>query len=192
MVGFNRRFSPHAQIIKAELDKRSSPVLLNYRMNAGFVPEDSWVHDDGGRIVGEACHIIDLMQYLTSSEIIEVSVNSLKPKNGKFLNSDNRSISFNFKDGSIGVLNYFAIGNFYLPKETLEVHFDNKSMILNDYKTIDSFGLKIKNQEFTTPRKGHIEEWITLHESLKKGIWPIPLQSLLHTTHISLLSSKQY
>jgi predicted dehydrogenase/threonine dehydrogenase-like Zn-dependent dehydrogenase len=192
MVGFNRRFSPHAQLIKNELDKRNSPVLLNYRMNAGFVPEDSWVHNDGGRIVGEACHIIDLMQYLTGSEVIEVSVNSLKPSKGKFLNSDNRSITYNFKDGSVGVLNYFALGNSNLPKETLEVHFDNKTMILNDYKSIESYGLKIKSQEFTTSRKGHREEWITLHDSLKKGLWPIPLQSLLHTTHLSLLSSKQY
>jgi predicted dehydrogenase len=192
MVGFNRRFSPHAQTIKTELDKRNSPILLNYRMNAGFVPEDSWVHDDGGRIVGEACHIIDLMQYLTGSEIIEVSVNSLKPSYGKFLNSDNRSITFNFKDGSVGVLNYFALGNSNLPKETLEVHFDNKTMILNDYKSIESYGLKIKSQKFTISRKGHSEELITLHDSLKKGLWPIPLQSLLHTTYLSLLSSKHY
>ncbi len=192
MVGFNRRFSPHAQLIKSELVKRNSPIILNYRMNAGYVPEDSWVHEDGGRIVGEACHIIDLMQYLTDSEIEEVSVNSIKPGNGKFLNSDNRSITLNFKDGSIGVLNYFSMGNSSLPKETLEVHFDNKSMILNDYKSIESYGLKIKSQVFDNPKKGHREEWMMLYDCLKKGNWPIPLQSLLHTTEISLLSSKQY
>ena len=68
MVGFNRRFSIYAEEIKKKLDNKSSPAILHYRMNAGYVPYDAWVHDDGGRIIGEGCHIADLMTYLTGSK----------------------------------------------------------------------------------------------------------------------------
>ena len=126
MVGFNRRFSQHAQEIRKKLINRSSPVLLRYRMNAGFVPYDSWVHEDGGRIIGEACHIIDLMLYLTDSEVSDYAVSTLNPQGGRFKAVDNRSISLTFKDGSVAVIDYFSCGSKEVSKEYLEVHYDNK------------------------------------------------------------------
>jgi predicted dehydrogenase len=190
MVGFNRRFSQHAQEIRKKLINRSSPVLLRYRMNAGFVPYDSWVHEDGGRIIGEACHIIDLMLYLTDSEVSDYAVSALNPHGGRFKATDNRSISLTFKDGSVAVIDYFSCGNKEVSKEYLEVHYDNKSIFMDDYKSLKGYGIKVKELKTPLPAKGHEEEWIELYKSLKEGNWPIPLENILHTTKISFLAAE--
>lgn len=187
MVGFNRRFSLHAQEIKNKLAHRSSPLLIRYRMNAGFVPYDSWVHEDGGRIIGEACHIIDLMLYLTDSEVTDYAVSALHPHGGRFKARDNRSISLTFKDGSVAVVDYFSCGNKEVSKEYLEVHYDNKSIFLDDYKSLKGYGIKVKELKSPLPAKGHEEEWIELYKSLMEGNWPIPLENILHTTKISFV-----
>ena len=187
MVGFNRRFSRHAQEIKSKLINRSSPLFMHYRMNVGFVPYDSWVHEDGGRIIGEACHIIDLMLYLTDSEVSDYVVSALHSDLGRFKATDNRSISLRFKDGSIAVIDYFSCGSMELEKEYLEVHYDNKSILMDDYKSLRGCGIKVKEMKTPLPSKGHEEEWIELYNSLKLGNWPIPLENILHTTKISFL-----
>ena len=97
MVGFNRRFSIYAEEIKKKLDNKSSPAILHYRMNAGYVPYDAWVHDDGGRIIGEGCHIVDLMTYLTGSEVIEYAVSSINSHSGKFKATDIRSVLYHLQ-----------------------------------------------------------------------------------------------
>lgn len=190
IVGFNRRFSQHAQEIRKKLINRSSPVLLRYRMNAGFVPYDTWVHEDGGRIIGEACHIIDLMLYLTDSEVSDYAVSALNPHGGRFKANDNRSISLTFKDGSVAVIDYFSCGNKEVSKEYLEVHYDNKSIFMDDYKSLKGYGIKVKELKTPLPAKGHEEEWIELYKSLKEGTWPIPLENILHTTKISFLAAE--
>jgi len=187
MVGFNRRFSIYAEEIKKKLDNKSSPAILHYRMNAGYVPYDAWVHDDGGRIIGEGCHIVDLMTYLTGSEVIEYAVSSINSHSGKFKATDNRSITLSFADGSIAVIDYFSCGSKLLPKEYLEVHFDNKSIIMDDYKSLKGFDIKVKIMENSISRKGHKEEWLALHRGLKNGEWPIPLESMLQTSRLSIL-----
>jgi predicted dehydrogenase/threonine dehydrogenase-like Zn-dependent dehydrogenase len=187
LVGYNRRFSQHAQEIKKKLINRSSPVLLRYRMNAGFVPYDSWVHEDGGRIIGEACHIIDLMLYLTNSEVNDYAVSALNTRGGRFKSTDNRSISLTFKDGSVAVIDYFSCGSKEVSKECLEVHFDNKSIIMDDYKSLKGYGIKVKELKTPLPAKGHEEEWIELYKCLKEGNWPIPIENIIHTTKISFL-----
>lgn len=190
MVGFNRRFSHHAQEIREKLRNRSSPLLLRYRMNAGYIPYDSWVHEDGGRIIGEACHIIDLMLFLTDSEVSDYAVSALNPHGGRFKATDNRSISLTFKDGSVAVIDYFSCGNKEVSKEYLEVHYDNKSIFMDDYKSLKGYGIKVKGLITPLPSKGHEEEWIELYKSLKDGKWPIPLENILHTTKISFLAAK--
>lgn len=190
MVGYNRRFSQHAQEIKKKLTNRSSPALLRYRMNAGFVPYDSWIHEDGGRIIGEACHIIDLMLYLTDSEVSDYAVSALNPHLGRFKSTDNRTISLTFKDGSLAVIDYFSCGNKEVSKEYLEVHYDNKSIIMDDYTSLKGYGIKVKEFKTALPAKGHEEEWIELYKSLKEGNWPISLENILHTTKISFLAAE--
>ena len=190
-VGFNRRFSKYAQEIRRHTDQRVNPIFANYRMNAGFAPSDSWIHDDGGRIVGEGCHIIDLMSFLTGSKIESLSVQSLTPTTDHFMSSDNKAITLKFIDGSVCVINYFSIGNKGLSKESLEVHFDGKSIVMNDYKELTGFGLKTKSVKSASSEKGQFEELIALHDTLsgKSTQWPISLDSLIETTEVSLIAS---
>lgn len=190
MVGFNRRHSLYAKELKKHIENRQNPLFMHYRVNAGFIPYDVWIHKDGGRIVGEACHIIDLMLYLTGSFVKEVSVSSLNPGTSKFKSLDNKSMTLVFKDGSIGIIDYFSTGSKQYPKEFLEVHFDQKTIIIDDYKKMQGFGLKVKTLESKISSKGHKEEWLAVSEALKTGNWPISLNELIHTTEISLLASK--
>ncbi|MBN1472274.1 MAG: bi-domain-containing oxidoreductase [Syntrophaceae bacterium] len=188
MVGFNRRFSTYMCEVKRHVDKRINPLFMHYRMNAGYFPADSWVHEDGGRIVGEACHIIDLMLFLTGSRVREVQTGALAPANSAFQRGDNRSFTLSFADGSLAVIDYFAVGSKELPKEFLEVHFDGKSIIVDDYKKMNGFGLKVAGISSKFSQKGHIEEWQALAGTLLNGTgWPISLQDMLETTALSFL-----
>jgi len=190
MVGFNRRFSVHANEIKRVYASRTSPLLMHYRMNAGFVPYDVWIHKDGGRIVGEGCHIIDLMLFLTDSKVASFSVNNILPNGGKFKSTDNKSLTLTFEDGSVGVLDYFSCGSKELPKEFLEVHCDNKTILLNDYKGLEGYGVKVNACKSDQPRKGHKEEWLAVYDAIKNGVWPIKLDTLVNNTYVSILASK--
>ena len=119
MVGFNRRFSPQIQKIKELLLSSSGPKSFIFNVNAGHIDEDHWTQDNdvgGGRVVGEACHFIDLLRFLADSPIVDWNQNSMK-SNSK----DTLSIGLKFEDGSIGMINYFANGPKSLPKERLEI-----------------------------------------------------------------------
>lgn len=190
MVGFNRRFSEYAQEVKRHIQNRINPLFLHYRMNAGYIPLDNWVHTEegGGRIIGEACHIIDLFSFLIGSQVHAISDASLRPKTSSLSSSDNKTIVLEYEDGSVATLEYFALGYKELPKEYLEVHFDEKTIIVDDYKTIQSFGLKVANLKSHVSDKGHLEELETLAECLtgKNGEWPIAWESIVETTDLTL------
>lgn len=188
MVGFNRRFSKFSNEIKKHTSKRLNPLLIRYRMNAGFISLDSWHHDHGGRIVGEACHIIDFISNLTDSSIESIKVEKLDLYESKFSKEDNMTIVIKYSDGSIGSIDYFAIGNKGLNKEVCEIHFDGKSIVLDDYKTLKGYGLKIKEFNFSSSKKGQYEEILYLHECLTNNPskFPIPLNSLFETTQATL------
>lgn len=191
MVGFNRRFSPAAAEIRKHLDKRTAPVFIRYRMNAGFMAADVWVHGDGGRLIGEGCHIIDLMQYLVNKEVTACYESHFQPKAGMYLSEDNRFITMEFADGSVAQVEYFSCGSKELPKEWLEAHWENKSIILDDYKQLQGYGIKVKACKSEKSAKGHKEEWLALYDALKEGKSPIPVESLLKTTELSLLSATE-
>ena len=191
MVGFNRRFSKYAKEIKRLIDNRTSPVMLRYRMNAGFISADVWVHADGGRIIGEGCHLIDLMQYLVGKEVVSCSASHINPQSGIFLSEDNRSITMEFGDGSIAFIDYFSCGSKELPKEYMEAHWENKSLIMDDYKKLTGYGVKPKSINSNTSEKGHEEEWLALFDALKNGKSPIDLDSLFLTTELSILSAQE-
>ncbi len=191
-TGFNRRFSIYAQEIKKHTDKRINPLFIHYRMNAGYIPLDQWVHEDGGRIIGEACHIIDLMSFLTENTIKSVSVDSLMPATEKFSSSDNKAITLAFEDGSMSTIHYFAVGSKEYPKEHMEVHFDEKTIVLDDYKSLKGFGLKVEELSTATSQKGQYEELIRLYETIKKDKqkWPIDLWDMVQTTEVSFEIAK--
>lgn len=185
-VGYNRRFSPYAKEIKNTVKKRVDPLFINYRMNAGYSQLDSWIHEDGGRIIGEACHIVDLMNYFTESKISAITYDSINPLTANYSSTDNKSIILRYEDGSICSIQYFAVGSDKLTKEYMEVHFDGKSITMDNYQKLDFYGLN-KNQ-FTTKtiEKGHLEELRITAEKINKNELPIELWDLVQTSEITL------
>ena len=188
-TGFNRRFSPYITEIKKHTGKRINPLLIRYRMNAGYLPLDHWVHQDGGRIVGEACHIIDLMTALTESKIKSISFESLSPNNDKYSPDDNKSIILKYADGSVANIEYFSVGSKELSKEFMEVHFDGKSIIMDDYKSLKGYGVKMDAIATTTSQKGHLEELEALYRTISgnQKEWPIDLWDMCQTTEVTFV-----
>jgi len=184
MVGFNRRFSPFIREIKKHTDNRISPLFVHYRMNAGYQPADHWTHQDGGRIIGEACHLIDLMSALVNGRLIGCYAEKTRNANDKFISDDNKSILLKYEDGSMATIEYVSMGNRTLPKEYMEIHFDEKSIVLDDYKKLISFGCKTDIANSKVSKKGHLEELEVLYDYImgKKQGWPIELSSLFETT----------
>lgn len=185
-VGYNRRFSPYAERIKKEVKNRVNPLFVSYRMNAGYVPRDNWVHEDGGRMVGESCHIVDLMNYLTESKISAITHDSINPQTEKYLSSDNKSMILRYEDGSICNVQYFALGSDKLTKEYMEIHFDGKSITMDNYQQLDFYGLNIAPYRTKNIEKGHFEELQITAEKLKRNELPIELWDLIQTSEITL------
>lgn len=189
MVGFNRRFSKCAREAKKHTDKRINPLFMHYRMNAGYIPLTHWVHTEegGGRIIGEACHIIDLFTFFTECKLKEIYTSTLIPKTGSLTSDDNRVIVLNYEDGSVATLEYFAIGSKEFPKEYMEIHFDERTIVIDDYKSIKGHGVKLNLIKSKIPEKGHLEELEALYDILtgKTERWPIELWDMIQTTEIS-------
>jgi len=194
LVGFNRRFSPFAKKIKEIIHPRENPIIIDYQMNAGYLPKDHWTQTEtgGGRNIGEACHIYDLFTYLTDSEIKKINVLSINPKNEKYLKNDNFVASLKFEDGSICNLIYTAMGSNKYPKEQMKIYFDGKIIYLNDYKEMKIFGVKIPGLKAKNQDKGHFNEIQEFAQSIKNGNgYPIPLWQLIQATEISFEVEKQ-
>jgi len=188
MVGFNRRFSPYVKRIKEVIKNRQNPMIINYRENAGFMPKDHWVHTEegGGRNIGEACHIYDLFNFLTESEVESISVSSIVPKTEQYSGNDNFVTTIKYRDGSVCNLVYTALGTRKVPKEKMEIYVDGKILHLNDYKKLEIFGTRVEKMGTKIQSKGHYEEMIEFARSIKEGDgYPIPLWQLIQATQIS-------
>lgn len=190
MVGFNRRFAPCIQEIKNQIDGRINPLMIHYRMNAGHIPLDHWVHDPeqgGGRIVGEACHIVDLFSFLVGAQVRAYSVASLCPNTPSVSASDNKAITLEYEDGSVATLHYFSTGPKKLSKEYLEIYWDGKSVSMDDYSTVT--GADVKLDRSGKQDKGHVGELQSLADYLtgsKEG-WPMDLESQIEVSRIALM-----
>jgi len=186
-TGFNRRFSKYANEVRKHTAKRVNPLFIQYRMNAGFIPLDHWVHENGGRIVGEGCHIIDLMTSLVNEKVVSISCESITPNNNKFLSDDNKSIILKYEDGSVANIQYFAMGSKEFAKEYMEVHFDNKTVVMDDYKSLKGYGIKVNEITTSLSEKGQFEELEVLYETLsgKNDKWAIELWDMIQTTEIT-------
>jgi predicted dehydrogenase/threonine dehydrogenase-like Zn-dependent dehydrogenase len=138
MVGFNRRYAPHVIKIKQLLSSKSSPISMVMTVNAGFIPADHWVHDPasgGGRIIGEACHFVDLLRFLADASIESVNAVAMDSQC-----NDSVSIQLRFKNGSIGVVNYLANGSKSLAKERLEVFCNGAVLQLDNFRALRGYG----------------------------------------------------
>jgi len=145
MVGFNRRFSPQVKKMKALLSSISEPKSFIMTMNAGDIPAEHWTQDvdvGGGRIIGEACHFIDLMRFLAGSEIVSVQARRMGDTNSVAITEDKAAIILSFADGSFGTIHYFANGSSSFPKERVEVFAAGKVLQLDNFRKLKGFGWK--------------------------------------------------
>ena len=183
-VGFNRRFAPLIQNLKSSIANRTEPLHAHYRINAGFIPSNHWTQDPaigGGRIIGEACHFIDLITYLVGAAPVRVYAHAL-PNNGKY-REDNVSMSFTFPDGSIGVVDYLANGDKSMPKEKLEVFCEGMVAILDDYVSLSIVKDGKKKEERGAQDKGWRGEMAAFARAIQgKGEAPIPYEQIMGVT----------
>jgi predicted dehydrogenase/threonine dehydrogenase-like Zn-dependent dehydrogenase len=184
-VGFNRRFSPHIQKMKQLLGNASMNVIAT--MNAGNIPANVWVHDlkvGGGRIVGEGCHYIDLIGFLTGSKVKAVCMNAMGTNPAE--NTDSASILLKYENGSTGVINYFSNGSKAYSKERVEVYSQDRTLVMDNFRETKGYGFKRFSKLKTKLDKGHNEQFRLLVERIQNGGESlIPFDELLNTTKAS-------
>lgn len=191
MVGFNRRFSPAAGRIKEIVAERQNPLIVLYRVNAGYLPVDHWTQTEqgGGRIVGEACHMFDLFNYWVQANVEEVTTQAITPRTEHVLSGDNLVATIKYGDGSLCTLLYTALGVPAAGKEYIEVYCDGKILIIDDFIELRVIGSSQKAWSSRMADKGHLRElevfgqWI-LGQSKEPFI---PLSELLDATRLSFV-----
>jgi predicted dehydrogenase/threonine dehydrogenase-like Zn-dependent dehydrogenase len=187
-VGFNRRFAPLAQKMKKLLGQNDAPMNIVATMNAGNIPANSWVHDmasGGGRILGEACHFIDLCSYLIGSLVKAVCMNALGTEPAE--NTDNATILLQYENGSNAVINYFANGSKGYDKERVEVYSMERTLVLENWRKLTGYGFNGFSSASSRQDKGHAEQFARLLKSIKTGSSPIiPFEELVNTTRATL------
>jgi predicted dehydrogenase len=186
-VGFNRRFAALAIQMKKVLASADSPMNIVATMNAGFIPDKIWVHDSevgGGRIIGEACHFIDLISYLAGSKVKSICMNALgiHPKE----NTDNASILLKYENGTNAVINYFANGSKGYSKERIEVFHQERTLVLDNWRSLKGFGFRNFSSSSSSQDKGHQNQFNQLIDSIQKGgAQIIPMDDIINTTKAS-------
>ena len=189
MVGFNRRFSPHAVKMKQMLEGVDAPKSIVFTVNAGAIPADHWTQDPevgGGRILGEACHFIDFCRFLTGQKVVASSIDYLGGQSGAL--GDVASIHLRYEDGSIATIHYYANGAKSFPKERVEVFCAGRILQLDNFRSLSGHGWpKFKNFKTRSQAKGHGEEMQALVGAISKGkAAPIALSETLEAMRISL------
>jgi predicted dehydrogenase/threonine dehydrogenase-like Zn-dependent dehydrogenase len=186
-VGFNRRFAPHAVKMKQAIGAGDTPINVIATMNAGAIPPEVWVHDlqvGGGRIVGEACHFIDLIAFYTGSNVTAVCMNAmgLNPEQ----HTDNATLLLKFANGSTGVINYFANGSKAYSKERVEIYSQERTLVLDNWRSLKAYGFKGLSGLKTKMDKGHKAQFQQLVQHVNTGGSPIiAMDSLVNTTRAS-------
>lgn len=185
-VGFNRRFSPHAEKMKSLIDPKAPKNIIT-TMNAGMIPSNVWVHDmevGGGRIIGEACHFIDLITFFTGSKVKAICMSSLG--NNPSENTDNGTLLLKYENGDQGVINYFANGSKAYSKERVEVYSQEKTIIMDNFRVTKGYGTPGFSKLKTSLDKGHKNQFDLLSKRSKEG-GPalIPFDEIVNTTKAS-------
>jgi predicted dehydrogenase len=183
-VGFNRRFAPLALQLAGHFAGRTEPLFVHYRVNAGYLPPSHWTQDPGqggGRIIGEACHFVDFITFLTDSAPLSVSAQAL-PDNGKY-RGDNVTMTFTFADGSIGVVDYLANGDKSMPKERVEAFCGGSVAVLDDFRSLELVQDGKRKVAKGAQEKGWTNEWRAFARAIREGGEPpIPYEQLFGVT----------
>jgi predicted dehydrogenase/threonine dehydrogenase-like Zn-dependent dehydrogenase len=188
MVGFNRRFAPHVVELRGRLAPSNEPKVMLMTVNAGAVPHDHWVVDPGvggGRIVGEACHFIDLLRHLAGAPIVE---HSLRGSRG----NDDVTLTLTFADGSLGTIVYVSSGHRSFPKERLEVFQAGRVLRLDNFRSLSGWGgPRLSRRHALKQDKGQFAGVRAFIEAVARGgPPPIPLDELLEVARVSILAQQ--
>jgi predicted dehydrogenase len=183
MVGFNRRFAPQVVRIRELLNGVKEPKAFVYTVNAGTIPRDHWTQDPesgGGRIVGEACHFIDLLRFLVGCPARDVQ--TIRQS------SDTVTVNIAYEDGSIGAVHYFANGHKSFPKERLEVFAGGRILALDNFRKLSGFGWPgFKGMRLWQQNKGAVEMAAAFVEAVRAGSSsPIPFNELIEVSRVTL------
>ncbi len=187
MVGFNRRFSPLARAAKDFFAGRRSPLSISYRVNAGRIPHTHWIQDPqegGGRIIGEICHFVDLMQFLTGSVVERVYAEAISSRHHEIVDEDSVFITLRFADGSNGAIAYLAEGDKALTKERVEVFGEGKTFLIDDFRRATAYrGGREERTTLRNPDKGQADEVRAVCSVVLEGLpAPVALEELAATT----------
>lgn len=191
MVGFNRRFAPAAQALRKAVESRASPLIINYRLNGGYIPRESWIQgkEGGGRNLGEACHMYDFFRSLTGAPVVTISATPMAPGDSAYLVNDNFVATLTYADGSLATLTYTANGpKSGLAKERIEVTCDGKAYLLDNYTSLIEHPSGTVLWSSEAGDKGHFEELSRLGDAIAAGATdaPIPFEEIAETTAVSL------
>jgi polar amino acid transport system substrate-binding protein len=186
LVGFNRRFAPHTQQVARFFEEAVGPFVLNYRVNAGLMPATHWTRDPkegGGRIIGEICHFVDLLQYCTQARPVKVFAEPLSPARG-VKDDDSVVVTIKFDDGSVGTITYLANGDVSLPKERLELSSTGRSAVMDNFQHLTLYQQGKKREfKFSNIQKGHKEEIRAFLQAIVNGQpSPVSFENLALTT----------
>lgn len=193
-AGYNRRYSPCARRLRELLAERADPVQIYYRMSAGPLPADHWVHgpEGGGRIVGEACHVFDLFVFLTGTQAGEIAAHAIAPRTAAARARENFTGTIRFADGSVCTLLYSALGGKDLPKEYAEVYADGAAYVLDDYRALTVYGRRVTGIPKGKQDKGHRAELEAFHEQITaRAPAEMSVEELVSAARISLVVDRQ-
>jgi predicted dehydrogenase len=188
MVGFNRRFSPHAEAIRRKVNGHQLPLAITYRINAGVLPSDSWIQNPnvgGGRIVGEVCHFIDFCEYIVDAPVVRVFAETVRLEDSRTRQDDTISVTMTHRDGSLSVIHYFALGSRRVPKERVEICTQGMTAVLDDFTRLSIYD--DHSRRVTRKRdKGFDCELAAFLSAIRDGTtWPISYESLVRVTSIT-------
>ncbi len=191
-IGFNRRFSIHTQYIKSKLTStKDQPIILTYTFNAGYMPLNHWVHNDGGRFIGEACHAIDLCSYFIESKIINWKRTKMISNNTSYKKTDNQVLTINYECGSIATIIYHSTGSKKYEKERIELNQGGQTIIQDNFKKTTFFEEdKIIVKESKTIDKGYQKALSSMYESIVNNDTLYDFQDIHKTTEISIIEEK--
>lgn len=190
MVGFNRRFSPQVQKMKDLLQALKEPKSFIMTMNAGAIPANHWTQDNavgGGRIIGEACHFIDLMRFLAGSPVVSIQARRMGDSPGVLVTEDKASITLGFEDGSFGTILYFANGAASFPKERVEVFAAGRVLQLDNFRRLKGYGwpgfskLNLWKQD-----KGQNACAAAFLHAVEKGVAAIPPEEIFEVARLTV------
>lgn len=188
MVGFNRRYSPYVAPLLDGLRTRIGPLTALYRVNAGPIPAGHWTKTDegGGRLRGEACHMIDLFRRLVGRPVVDAAISSVRADSEQHRSDENFAATLRYEDGSVCTLLYTSVGSPSTGKERLEAFWDGSTAIIDDFRSIRIFGPNPVKRS-GAPDKGHLAALRAFGDAIREGVrFPIPWDELEETTRVCI------